>query len=262
MLVAGFMAGVFFVRLGPKTLGWVEGAPAPTLTPTRVATLTNTPTFTSTPTNTPTKTNTATTTPTATETSTPTQTPEGLMLVTATPTLWAPPASAHIVEIPAIGLSSEITAGTIFKPTPAPSPKSGDPTTTPQPVEIMQAPTDEKEILGYDFSGRGLGEPLVLAGHLEFGGNPAVFARLNELKAEDTIRIWINNVWEIYTIQKIEVRDFLSLRVDEVLEGVSDLTTLTLITCEGEYDESIGTYNQRLLVRAVLVHREEVGLKE
>jgi sortase (surface protein transpeptidase) len=159
-----------------------------------------------------------------------------MMIVTATPTLVVPTFEGVFVQIPKIALESPVTPRDIL---------GGK----------MEAPNGPEELASYDFADwPELGDPIVLAGHLDYEDyGPAIFARLEELALWDEIYLWKDGVREVYRVHENELHEAVSLAVDEVLDGSSDLMTLTLITCAGEFDTEIGHYDQRRIVRAVRV---------
>jgi sortase (surface protein transpeptidase) len=93
----------------------------------------------------------------------------------------------------------------------------------------------------------------VLDGHSDnFHGDPAVFYYLDTLAKGDQIFITDQNGKEFtYTVIDNEVYpvDALPLRY---IFASNDAVRLNLITCHGQWDNSIQTYNQRTVIYAVL----------
>lgn len=120
---------------------------------------------------------------------------------------------------------------------------------------LPQVPLNGEQVAWYDFSAwPGTGSNAVFAGHLDWEGAPAVFARLNELQVGDTITL-TTAAWErTYTVTNtslIDPADPASLRVMKP----TDTDTITLITCGGTWipDPSElfgGDYASRVIVQA------------
>lgn len=93
----------------------------------------------------------------------------------------------------------------------------------------------------------------IINGHVLGRFSDAVFVNLHKLKIGDLIRVqkgdlsWVN--FEAVEILSLGV-DETTLAMDDQLEGVEN--QLTLITCDGQYDDESHTYDKRIIVRAQL----------
>jgi LPXTG-site transpeptidase (sortase) family protein len=84
----------------------------------------------------------------------------------------------------------------------------------------------------------------VLLGHVD--GNAAIFGRLNELQAGDTVRVITAERIHIYTVDSAQLVDASAV---EVLAPTID-SVVSLITCAGDWNPESRSYNKRLVVRA------------
>lgn len=94
----------------------------------------------------------------------------------------------------------------------------------------------------------------VIAGHYDApGGAPAIFYRLRELVPGDRMTIRTEHdqelVFEVTDVQAVHVSE---APLDRIF-GDTDRHNMNLITCEGVWDSSAGTYDQRLIVYTQLV---------
>jgi LPXTG-site transpeptidase (sortase) family protein len=115
----------------------------------------------------------------------------------------------------------------------------------------MEAPDKPFDVAWYPFTAKpGSGGNAVFAGHKDFAGvGPAVFWKLGQLSAGDTIQVTgdgqsqiqyqVTQTWD-YTLSNIPMASVLA-------QGGGD--QITLITCAGAYSQSAG-YDHRLVVRA------------
>ena len=118
----------------------------------------------------------------------------------------------------------------------------------------MQDPTGPDAVAWYDDSAR-LGAPgnAVLAGHLDWQGKSAVFARLEDLERGDLI-LMTDKDGTVYRYQVVATRVYDAATGPWVrLTGPTERQSLTLITCAPPWDREIGHYANRLVVRAVRV---------
>lgn len=120
---------------------------------------------------------------------------------------------------------------------------------------VLLDPSGPQVVAWYDFSAyagaRGNG---IYAGHLDYrDGRLAVFRRLKEipLGAEITIEGQDGQSYR-YRVQSSTVYPVQGAPEDEIL-GPSNLPVITLITCEGRFDQRLRAYDSRRIVRAVLV---------
>jgi LPXTG-site transpeptidase (sortase) family protein len=93
----------------------------------------------------------------------------------------------------------------------------------------------------------------VLDGHSDdFHGNPAVFYYLDTLQKGDQIIVTDQSGKQFtYTVTDNEVYPVDSLPLRQIFAS-SDAIRLNLITCHGQWDSSIQTYNQRTVIYSVL----------
>ena len=88
----------------------------------------------------------------------------------------------------------------------------------------------------------------VIAGHLDSKTGPAVFWHLGELKPGDVVSV-VNDKDETtrFEVKKREVYETEEAPLHEVF-GPSETARLTLITCDGAFDQETRTYDRRLVV--------------
>ncbi|HEV7666218.1 MAG TPA: DUF4012 domain-containing protein [Chloroflexota bacterium] len=118
---------------------------------------------------------------------------------------------------------------------------------------IMEAPPTPDVVGWYRMSARA-GQPgnSVLAGHVDWGQNTAVFWGLRNLEPSDAIVVHgTDGVLHHYVVQWNRVFSRTDAAATEFVRG-SDQPLLTLITCDGVYDRSLRDYSDRRIVRAVL----------
>ena len=130
------------------------------------------------------------------------------------------------------------------------------------PVEVrttvehtMQDPTGPEVVAWYDDSAKpGAPGNAVFAGHLDFAGHgPAVFARLNELRAGDVVEV-AGRRGGTFRYRVVWSRAYEAASGPWVeLTGPTARQALTLITCAGPWDPALGHYRDRLVVRAVRI---------
>ena len=126
-------------------------------------------------------------------------------------------------------------------------------------VDLQRADDQTLEVPGWDDAGwwdRGPepGErgPAVIAGHVDSKAGPAVFYRLRDVQPGDPIRVLLDDGRTVtYLVDRTErfAKDaFPSLDV----YGLTDGAELRLITCDGDFDRSVGHYEDNLVVFATL----------
>ena len=95
--------------------------------------------------------------------------------------------------------------------------------------------------------------PAVLAGHLDSVQGPAIFARLNQLKPDDLIRIARKDgvvlTFSVTRIDRYPKDRFPAVSVYGPTEGPE----LRLITCGGTFNRSVRSYNDNTVVYARIV---------
>lgn len=91
----------------------------------------------------------------------------------------------------------------------------------------------------------------VLAGHVNWkNGETAVFTRLEEVKIGDVITV-TNNYGAVTNFKVTDAQKFpLETDTTEIFSSSDGKVRLNLITCVGEWNESLGTHNERLVVFA------------
>lgn len=93
--------------------------------------------------------------------------------------------------------------------------------------------------------------PAVLAGHVDSKTGPAVFYRLHELRAGDTVDVRRGDGWLTFRVTASEhyaKAQFPSAKV----YGPTPVPELRLITCGGTFDQARHSYRDNLVVYAVL----------
>jgi sortase (surface protein transpeptidase) len=123
----------------------------------------------------------------------------------------------------------------------------------------LPTPKTAQEVAWYDFTGRaGEANNAVFAGHVDWEGRSAVFARIKELVNGDQIVLVGDKgtkfTYEVLGCDDVECHLPMSSRsdVDEFI-GYSAFAHLTMITCEGQWDTIKKDYSHRRIVRARLV---------
>ncbi len=95
--------------------------------------------------------------------------------------------------------------------------------------------------------------PAVIAGHVDWGGEPGVFFRLHELAPGDEIVAdrtdGLTEVFRVASVERYAKAAFPTARV----YGNIDHPGLRLITCGGEFDTSVHSYRDNTVVFADLV---------
>ncbi len=117
----------------------------------------------------------------------------------------------------------------------------------------MDSPQDPSKVAWYRLGPRpGEAGNAVLAGHVDWGGKPAVFWGLAKLGAGDTVEITAADGRKYeFVVQWQQWYDAEQAPVEQVF-GQSREVQLTLITCVGVFDQKTRQYLSRLVVRAAL----------
>jgi len=93
----------------------------------------------------------------------------------------------------------------------------------------------------------------VIAGHVDDGVNPGVFTNLHKLQKGDRVEVSDRNnkklVFKVYDKKLYKLRD---APVEKIF-GYSSNRHLNLITCEGEYDDTLGSTPNRLVIFTKLI---------
>lgn len=122
----------------------------------------------------------------------------------------------------------------------------------------MDAPNNLIEVGWYDKSAR-LGEDskysVLMDGHYGTSWNQGVFYNLYKIKVDDQIVMATESGEEaVFKVVEIERKALEEVDMNKALYVYPDARqSLTLITCEGDYDAARQTYNDRVVVYAVRV---------
>jgi LPXTG-site transpeptidase (sortase) family protein len=115
---------------------------------------------------------------------------------------------------------------------------------------VMEDPSGSDKVGWYNFMPLpNEGKNVFLAGHLQFGGSPAVFWKLGELEPGDEVVIWAAGVEFHYSIVSKDLRT-----KDDALYSVTDpvdTEVVTLMTCAGAFIPEAGDYSHRWILRGV-----------
>lgn len=119
----------------------------------------------------------------------------------------------------------------------------------------LEAPLDYNVGGWYKYSAHaGDQAQVIIDGHYDApGGYPAAFWNLKILKEGDTISLEDEAgrlyVYQVNQILYVSIQD--PNRIDKLLDGEGG--TLTLITCNGVWIPSFNTYDERIIVKALLI---------
>ncbi len=120
---------------------------------------------------------------------------------------------------------------------------------------VMESPDGPSDAAWYDFSAHpGSGSNAVFSGHVDwtYDGDPgpAVFWHLKDMQAGDIVEVKL----EDGTVYKYAVDTVVTVDPDTVdvpsIVGPTPKEIVTLITCGGTFDQSVGHYQSRVIVRA------------
>ena len=121
---------------------------------------------------------------------------------------------------------------------------------------VMETPDGPLKVAWYDFSTRpGFGSNAVFSGHVDYYNyGAAVFWNLRNLDQGDTIEVRLEDgtVYQYGVISRNEY-NATTAPIQEIV-GRTDAEVITLITCGGTFDPSIGQYDNRVVVRAQRVY--------
>lgn len=93
--------------------------------------------------------------------------------------------------------------------------------------------------------------PAVIAGHVDSAAGPAVFFRLHELHAGDTIEVLRGDAWTTFRVTTTEQYPKDQFPSERVYRPTPD-AELRLITCGGDYDAGRNSYRDNIVVYAVI----------
>jgi len=115
---------------------------------------------------------------------------------------------------------------------------------------VMQDPSGREKVGWYNFMPLpNEGKNVFLAGHLQYGGSPAVFWNLGQLEAGDEVIIWAGGVEFHYVIVSKEYRTKAD-SIHSVTDPV-DTEVVTLMTCAGEFVPAANDFSHRWILRGV-----------
>ncbi len=118
----------------------------------------------------------------------------------------------------------------------------------------MPAPPSAALVAWYTYSATaGTDGNVVLAGHRDWQGQRGIFHALDRVAEGDLL--WLQDatgVWYLYAVVWSASYPEESAPI-EALVGATSRPSMTLITCSGAFDRSIGRYLERRVVRAELV---------
>ncbi|MEV4353019.1 class F sortase [Nonomuraea sp. NPDC049625] len=119
---------------------------------------------------------------------------------------------------------------------------------------IEVPPSENPNLAGWyrSMSTPGEAGPAVILGHKDTRTRPAVFSRLPELKNGDTIEIQRQDrTTAVFTVGGIEQASKKTFPTQRVY-GPQENAQLHLITCGGNYDRTIGHYDDNVIVYATM----------
>ena len=92
----------------------------------------------------------------------------------------------------------------------------------------------------------------IIDGHVLGRFNDAIFARLKELKQDETIRIQLGDLsYKTFIVQSVDSYEEKDT-MNEVYKPFDGERRLILITCDGTYNRAANSYDKRIVVRATL----------
>lgn len=110
-------------------------------------------------------------------------------------------------------------------------------------------PVEQPEVAGWYEPGPEPGQvgPSIILGHVNGGGRPGVFARLDQLEPGDDVQV-DNRTFRVTEVQRADKTAFPAERV----YAETPQPELRLITCGGAFDSASGNYLDNVIVYAVL----------
>ena len=120
------------------------------------------------------------------------------------------------------------------------------------PERAMDVPQRADQVGWYEYSARpGMKGNSILAGHLDWLGQPGVFRRLIEMRKGDTVTVrGADGQERPYIVDWTNEWPLSSAPVGTVFEPVEQ-PALTLITCGGRWNQATQRYDTRVVVRAL-----------
>ncbi|WP_235927935.1 class F sortase [Goekera deserti] len=187
------------------------------------------------------------------------------------PVAVSPAGATAAVHVPQLALDLPVTPDDAVAPPPAPP--AGPAASVPVRVQVpalglradvvrlglaadgtMQLPPDGDPV-GWFEGGPTPGEqgPAVLAGHVDWAGDPGAFAGLAELVAGDEVVVdRADGSQLVFRVDRVETHPK-SAFPTEAVYGDTAGADLRLITCGGAFDEDAGDYRDNVVVFAALV---------
>lgn len=119
---------------------------------------------------------------------------------------------------------------------------------------VMEVPADPDEAGWYTLAPPpGALGPAVIAGHVTWNREPAVFFRLGELRRGDRVEVRrADGQTAVFEVRRV-VRFDKSRFPTRTVFGPTDHAALRLITCGGRYNEGRASYDDNVVVFAALV---------
>ena len=126
---------------------------------------------------------------------------------------------------------------------------------------VMETPDGPTNVAWYGFSARP-GYPVeesggnaVFSGHVDYYNyGPAVFWHLKDLERGDVIEVSLaDGTIYRYGVTERQTVDAATAPIQDII-GDKPEEVITLITCGGTFDPSIGEYDQRVIVRAARIY--------
>lgn len=125
-----------------------------------------------------------------------------------------------------------------------------------EPDGAMSAPRSSTDIGWYERSAL-LGsedKAMLLSGHYGLEHLPEVLHRLNELEKGDTITVTGSNKdTAVFKVVETETQNRHKVDMEKAFRYAKGQESMSIITCIGEFDHSIGTYDKRHIVYAVRI---------
>lgn len=132
---------------------------------------------------------------------------------------------------------------------------------------VMETPDGPWDVAWYDIrsddSDRpGFGSNAIFSGHVDYiNVGPAVFWNLKDLEQGDLVEVRLDDgtVYRYSVSSREQVGAAPSEEEIRKIVGQTEQEIITLITCGGTFDASVGQYDQRVVVRAERVFDDALG---
>jgi sortase (surface protein transpeptidase) len=117
----------------------------------------------------------------------------------------------------------------------------------------MAVPTNARDVAWlYQGPLPGRTNNIVLAGHIDFSGALGSFGNIQRLRPGDTVALSFGNKVWAFQIKWSCLFDRNTSAADQIM-GYTDTPSITLISCGGVFDPSVGTHDKRVAVRGELI---------